>query len=144
MNTSTTTAYTNTISLGSDGVNIKSSGGAYLRYNATSGQDRFRYFKSGTYTAQKPVQLYKKLLSSTTSLDIPQNDDRISLATIEGGIRLQNIPANADISIFNAAGQIVSKQTACSDSQTFGLQRGVYIVRITTNQINKTIKAIVK
>lgn len=144
LNTSTTTAYTNTISLGSDGVVIKSSGGAYLRYNATSSQNRFRYFKSSTYTAQKPVQLYKKLSSSTTSLNMAQSDDLISLATIEGGIRLQNIPANADISIFNAAGQIVSKQTACSDSQTFGLQRGVYIIRITTNQINKTIKAIVK
>ena len=143
MKTSTTTTYTNTISLGSDGVNIVS-GGAYLRYNATSGQDRFRYFKSSTYKAQKPVQLYKKLSGSTTSLDIPQSNDNISLATIEGGIRLQNIPANADVSIFNLAGQIVSKHTACSNSQTFGLQRGVYIVQITTNQINKTIKAIVK
>jgi hypothetical protein len=37
----------------------QSSGGAYLRYNATSGQDRFRYYKSGTYTSQKAIQLYK-------------------------------------------------------------------------------------
>ena len=59
MKTSTETAYTNTISINNDGdADIVSSGGPYLRYNATSGQERFRYFKSSTYTAQKPVALY--------------------------------------------------------------------------------------
>ncbi len=62
MATNQTQAYTNTISYNTDesSVNIISSGGAYLRYNATSGQERFRYFKSGTYSQQQPVQLYKK------------------------------------------------------------------------------------
>lgn len=41
-------------------MNIISSGGAYLRFNTSSGQDRFRYFKSSTYTSQKAVTLYKK------------------------------------------------------------------------------------
>ena len=40
-------------------VNIICEGGAYLRFNTTSGQDRFRYYKSGTYTTQKAVELYK-------------------------------------------------------------------------------------
>ena len=53
-------AYTNVLSLVSDGVNIVGSGGAYLRYNKTSGQTRFRYFKSATYTGQEPVALYRK------------------------------------------------------------------------------------
>ena len=58
----TETAYTNTLSIDNDGnANIVSSGGAYLRYNATSGQDRFRYFKSSTYSSQKAIQLYKKV-----------------------------------------------------------------------------------
>lgn len=35
------------------------SGGAYLRYNATSNQDRFRYYKSSSYTSQKAIHLYK-------------------------------------------------------------------------------------
>ena len=53
-------ALTNTITFGTDGnVIVQSSGGAYLRYNATSGQDRFRYFKSSTYTAQKAIALYR-------------------------------------------------------------------------------------
>lgn len=53
------TTYTNTLSLNADGtVNIVS-GGAYLRYNATSGQYRFRYYKSASYKSQKAICLYK-------------------------------------------------------------------------------------
>ena len=54
-----TTAYNNTISLNGGDANIIGSGGAYLRFNTTSGQDRFRYFKSSSYTNQKAIQLYK-------------------------------------------------------------------------------------
>lgn len=57
---STTTTYKNTITFETNGdANIVSSGGAYLRYNATSGQTRFRYYSSKTYTGQKAVALYK-------------------------------------------------------------------------------------
>lgn len=60
LNSSTSTAYTNTITLNSDGsAHIVGSGNSVLRYNATSGQDRFRYFKSSTYTNQKAIHLYK-------------------------------------------------------------------------------------
>ena len=54
-----TTVYNNTISLNGGDANIIGSGGAYLRFNTTSGQDRFRYFKSSSYTNQKAIQLYK-------------------------------------------------------------------------------------
>lgn len=53
------TAYTNSLSLSGEDVNIISSGGAYLRYNPSSGQTRFRYYKSSSYTAQQAIQLYK-------------------------------------------------------------------------------------
>ena len=58
------TMYTNTITFATDNenkvfANIVSSGGAYLRYNATNGQTRFRYFQSSTYTNQKAIQLYR-------------------------------------------------------------------------------------
>ena len=60
--------YTNAISLsGSDATIV--SGGAYLRYNPTSGQTRFRYFKSATYEGQKAIQLYKKSEGSGTGDD---------------------------------------------------------------------------
>lgn len=54
-----TTTYTNTFSLNTDGTVNVISGGAYLRYNATSGQERFRYYKSSTYTGQEAIVLYK-------------------------------------------------------------------------------------
>ena len=56
---STSTKYVSTITLENDGPKVVGSAGNVLRYNATSGQDRFRYFKSTTYTAQKPIALYK-------------------------------------------------------------------------------------
>jgi len=56
-----TDAYTNAISIDADGnAVIVASGKPYLRYNANSGQERFRYFKSSTYANQKPIALYKK------------------------------------------------------------------------------------
>ena len=66
LKSSTSTTYANTLSIDGNGnVNIVS-GGAYLRYNATSGQYRFRYYKSSSYTAQKAICLYK-LVESTSS-----------------------------------------------------------------------------
>ena len=59
LKSSSSTTYANTLSMNNDGsVNIVS-GGAYLRYNSTSGQYRFRYYKSSSYTGQKAIALYK-------------------------------------------------------------------------------------
>lgn len=60
LSASKTTTYTNSITVNGTTVDIISSGGAYLRFNTNSGQDRFRYFKSSTYTSQKAITLYKK------------------------------------------------------------------------------------
>ena len=49
----------NTVSIdGNENVSIRSDGGAYLRFNNTSNQMRFRYYKSSTYTSQKAISLY--------------------------------------------------------------------------------------
>ena len=62
MLTNQNTQYTNTITFNNDGtVNIIGSGGAYLRYNSTSGQTRFRYYKSASYTGQKAITLYVRV-----------------------------------------------------------------------------------
>ena len=58
LKSSTSTKYNHTISLSGTDVNL-TSGGAYLRYNAASDQNRFRYYKSSSYTGQKSIQLYK-------------------------------------------------------------------------------------
>lgn len=55
----TTSAVENTITINSDGsVNIIGTGGSYLRFNATSNQNRFRYYASGSYKNQKAIALY--------------------------------------------------------------------------------------
>ncbi|MBQ9822218.1 MAG: chitobiase/beta-hexosaminidase C-terminal domain-containing protein [Muribaculaceae bacterium] len=60
MKASADEAYVNTISIDDEGnAVIVASGKPYLRYNASSGQERFRYFKSSTYTNQKAIALYK-------------------------------------------------------------------------------------
>ena len=56
-------AYTNTLTFNNNDngdVDIVSSGGAYLRFNHAKDQQKFRYFKSGSYTNMKAIQLYKK------------------------------------------------------------------------------------
>ena len=56
----------NTITYNNGDIDIVGTGGAYLRYNSSSGQERFRYFKSSSYTSQKAIQLYKR-----TANDVP-------------------------------------------------------------------------
>lgn len=59
--TTGTSAMKNTLSVDDGGnVNVVGSGGAYLRYNKTSGQYRFRYYKDSTYSNQQPICLYVK------------------------------------------------------------------------------------
>ena len=59
-NATQSTALQNTVSFDASGnVVITGNGGAVLRYNSTSGQNRFRYFKTGSYENMQPIQLYK-------------------------------------------------------------------------------------
>ncbi len=81
---SETTAYThNEISIneGDDTkrAEIVSSGGAFLRYNATSNQNRFRYYKSSSYASQKTIHLYKKV---TESADVTMPVTKIGYASM--------------------------------------------------------------
>ena len=91
MQTSLETAYTNTISFDESGnANIVSSGGAYLRYNSANNQNRFRYYRSSTYTGQKAIQLYKKVgepATETYTLEIAGYGDS------DGGYYLIASPA---------------------------------------------------
>lgn len=59
LKSSTTTSYSNTLTLNADGSVHIVSGNAYLRFNTTAGQDRFRYYKSSTFSNQNAITLYK-------------------------------------------------------------------------------------
>ena len=55
----------NTLSYESNSVKITSNT-SVMRFNNNSGQNRFRYFQSSTYTNQQPVQLYKRVHTTQT------------------------------------------------------------------------------
>ncbi|MBQ8968993.1 MAG: hypothetical protein IJ064_04570 [Bacteroidaceae bacterium] len=83
---STSTPYVNQLSIDGEGnVVVLSSGGAYLRYNASNGQARFRYYKSGTYTNQKAIQLYK-LNGEWTEPEI----EVLELVTLPDGLQTED------------------------------------------------------
>ena len=63
LKSSTSDPYDNAISyVNSEAVDMDIvSGGAHLRYNSASNQNRFRYYKSSSYTAQKAISLYMQV-----------------------------------------------------------------------------------
>ncbi len=69
------TGYANSISFDSSGnVNIVGSGGAYLRFNSATGttNNRYRYYRSSSYTNQKAIQLYKRVEYITSTISAAQ------------------------------------------------------------------------
>ena len=59
------TALENVITIDANGnADIVGTGGAYLRFNSSLGEDRFRYFNSITYMAKRPIQLYSQKVTS--------------------------------------------------------------------------------
>ena len=83
LSSSATSGYDNDISFDEDGNADIVSGGAHLRYNAASGNFRFRYYKSSTYASQKAIAIYQERVSTTpttlgeavgtSSIDLPVN-----------------------------------------------------------------------
>ncbi len=51
------------ITYSDNSVFMTNGGGAVMRFNSTSNQMRFRFYKSTSYSSQQPVQLYKKVES---------------------------------------------------------------------------------
>lgn len=76
-----TTELTNTLSIENGNFVVKSSGGAYLRYNSNSDQKRFRFFKSQSYAQQKPIALYKKA-TKVAPLEIKPGFGTIEVGTV--------------------------------------------------------------
>lgn len=63
--------YVNTISYNfgeTNDMHVAGSGGAVLRYNSASNQDRFRFFKSSSYTGQKAISLYIQVADKAQEL----------------------------------------------------------------------------
>ena len=72
--TTGSSALVNKLSIGADGsANIIGTGGAYLRFNNNSGQYRFRYYKSSSYSNQEAICLYVKDGTSATTWYTTEN-----------------------------------------------------------------------
>lgn len=103
--TGSSTALTNTISINSGDADIVSSGGAYLRYNATSGQTRFRYYKSSSYSSQQAIQLYKKDESSSSNPVNPTVSFSTSSKSMEvGDTYTQTVTTNSNGAVTYSSG----------------------------------------
>lgn len=154
--------YFNTISFETNGdANIVGSGGAYLRYNATSGQERFRYFKSSTYTGQKAIALYKlveepdtrlepELSYATTSYEINFGDE-FTAPTLTNPYNLKGITyacskpevvevdeETGEISRIRAAGTFTITATFAGD-ETYKEGRASYTLTVTDKRIATTV-----
>lgn len=94
-------ALANTLSISSGDFGVVSDGGAYLRYNATSGQERFRYYKSASYTSQQAIQLYKlgtAVVETRTYTTNPACTPkyRVTVASVAGGSPTANPKFNPE------------------------------------------------
>ena len=89
LSSSSSRKYPNTISYDDGNIDIVS-GGAYLRFNSTSNQMRFRYYKSSSYTNQEAIQLYK--LTYTGEAILPNSveikTDETTISKIGGTLQL--------------------------------------------------------
>ncbi len=82
LKTSPSDDYVNAISFDEDGNADVVSAETYLRYNATSNQDRFRYYKSSSYANQEAIKLFKKVSSTETLLGDVNGDTKIDIADV--------------------------------------------------------------
>lgn len=105
--TADNTALDNTLSISSENFGVVSAGGAYLRYNATSGQERFRYYKSSSYSSQQAIQLYKlgtAVVETRTYTTNPACTPkyRVTVASVTGGSPNANpkfLPENEEVTL---------------------------------------------
>ena len=71
--TFSTTTLVNTLNIEDASVKITSDVGSYMRFNKTSNQMRFRYFKSASASSQQAVQLYKLVPVAATGITLDQS-----------------------------------------------------------------------
>ena len=102
--TSNKEAFINVIAFTADGYADILSYGTYLRYNKTSGQERFRYYKSATYKSQSAIALYRcpDVVAQTVTEETPAmeaSEDAPALASeITGWLELpaEGLPEGVD------------------------------------------------
>ncbi len=99
--TNATKLYNNSISIDADGnaviICTYKEFNNYMRYNATSNQKRFRYFREGTYSNQKPIALYKLDVAEVSGARVMVGSD-LSIDYYVNITNAENVD-NGDLSI---------------------------------------------
>jgi len=113
MASNTSTTYTNTITIDENGNADIVSGSAHLRYNNANDQNRFRYYKSSSYTGQKAIQLYKfvegvKADPIFNGLADVSVDWGSALTLTKGTTGTPNIVTNGDVTLSSLNEDVVS------------------------------------
>ncbi len=127
------TVYANTISFDSDGtLNVIGSGGAYLRFNSSSGQTRFRYFKSSTYTNQKAIALYIKAGAAKTTY-------YTTCVGIESAsVTLESVPG---VNFHAPEGYVLSVTVGAAEAVEAVYADGAYSISIPAQDMMNTVTA---
>ena len=102
-----TTPAANTITIGADGNADIVSNTSHLRYNATSGQDRFRYYKSTSYSSQKAIALYVKDGSAGTTYyttSLCDHENVTNVAAVAATCTAPGFTAGGILSLLTAGG----------------------------------------
>ncbi len=107
MNTSDTTAYTNTLTYSSGDVTVTSSGGPTLQFYSSGTNSRFRYYAS----SQKAIQLYKLAYVDDSAASISLNQTSLSL----------NINESATLTASTTGTEVGTISWATSDSSVASL-----------------------
>ncbi|MBO6027358.1 MAG: T9SS type A sorting domain-containing protein [Bacteroidales bacterium] len=132
------TIYTNAISFDEGNANVVSSS-AYLRYNNASNQNRFRYYKSTSYTGQKAIQLYKKVVDPTApSITVTPNSIAAEATGTSGTLNItlanmtiSDVENQMSADFFNANGEPISGGKPDWIEFEFHLNGGVYTATYT-------------
>ncbi len=110
---STSSTYTNTITIDENGNADIVSSSAHLRYNNGNEQNRFRYYKSSSYTGQQAIQLYKfvegvKADPIFNGLADVSVDWGSTLTLTKGTTGTPNIVTNGDVTLSSLNEDVVS------------------------------------
>lgn len=125
------TAFTNNVSVDENEATITSSGGAHLRYNSASNQNRFRYFKSSTYSAQNAIALYLLEGSGTA----PSNE---TLTVTPASTNPETVSYEGGVMNYTVTTANIASWTATSDNEAFVVENvdGGFKVTVAANEAN--------
>ncbi len=102
-----TKTYVNTITVDTDGnAVITGEGGAILRYNIASNQNRFRFYRTASYTDQQPIALYKLDVANISGAQVTVGAD-LTMKYYVDVTNLENVNSGDLTMRFSIDGEVI-------------------------------------